>query len=131
MHTSSARSNRAVNSAITILNCSLPGTYALPLKRKTERFSTNSGTLSQSTLYQVSSSVRRNPGVACTSLSESVRLSSSLTDSQSRLRLSIKVRLSLESSCWNRNRKSIVSARANRRRRSSVPEKANRRIKCE
>ena len=88
------------NSAVTILICSLAGTYALPFLRYTLRLSTSSGTFSKSTLNHPPSSIscRRNPGVAFNNCCASSRFSSSLAASQSSCKDSTKTCLSLASS---------------------------------
>lgn len=63
MHTSSCLSSLETNSPTTMLACSLPGTNALPFFKNTLRCSTSSGTRSQSTLNQSSSSMALAPRV--------------------------------------------------------------------
>ena len=132
--TSSALSNRPVNSATTILICSLPGTYAFPALKNTLLPSTNSGTRSQSTLNQLSPSNLspfKNPPAAALNSSLHLPFSSSPTTSHSRLKPSTKACRSLTSLSRNRNRNSILSTRLNLLLKSSVLANASRSIKCE
>ena len=132
-YTSSPLSSLSVKPARTILICSLTGTYAFPAFRNTRRVSTNSGTVSKSTLNQPPSSISSffRPGVAFRRLLANALFSSSLTASQSKLRLLTKSCRSRASSFWKRSLNNAVSIRANRRLRSSVDENARRSIKCE
>lgn len=129
--TSNCLSRRDVNSATTMLDCSRPGTYAFPYFKNTFRDSTRSGTRSQSTLNQVSSSLLAfQVGIIAASSAANSVLSSSVTGShQSRFRLETKADRSERSSLPKRSRNSMVSTRLNRLRRSSVDEKASRKMK--
>ena len=120
-----------MNSATTMLACSRPGTNALPAFRKTRRPSTKSGTRSQSTLNQFSSSLLAFfPKVMAASSEACSALSSSVSGShQSRSRFDTNAARSVRSSLLNRMRNSIVSTREKRLRRSSVEENASRRMK--